>query len=94
MPCMLGCLALFFPRFVIILLVIFSDYIGSAFQNQIWPFLGFFLMPLTTLTYAFAWHQGNGTIQGIGLVLVILAVLADLGLLGASERERRRRWRG
>jgi hypothetical protein len=98
MPCLLGCLALFFPRFVIILVVIFSDYIGKAFAETQWPFLipflGFLFMPLTTLAYAFAWHNGGGTVQGIGLVLVIVAVLSDFGLLGASERHRRQHWRG
>lgn len=92
MPCLLGCLALFFPRVVIVLVVIFSDYIGEACETIIWPFLGFLFMPLTTLAYAWAWHHGQGAIQGLGLVVVVLAALMDLGLVGAGERDRRR-WR-
>lgn len=89
MPCLLGCIALSFPRFVIILLVIFSDYIGEANNHKIlWPLLGFFLLPLTTLAYAWAWHYGNGSVQGLGLAVVIIAVFIDLGLLGGSAKAR------
>ena len=84
MPCLLGCLALGFPRLVIVLVVIFSDYIGTAYQTIIWPLLGFLFFPLTTLAYAFAWHQNAGSVSGIYLVLVILAVLFDLGSLGGG----------
>ena len=49
MPCLIGCLALLTPRVAIVLLVIFSDYIGDAFENNLWPFLGFLFLPLTTI---------------------------------------------
>jgi hypothetical protein len=84
---------LFFPRVAIILVAIFSNYLGRAYEHWIFPVLGFFFLPLTTLAYAWAWHHGGGSVSGIGLVVVVLAVLFDLGLLGASERDRRR-WRG
>jgi hypothetical protein len=78
------------PRLVIVLVAIFSDYLGEAYDHKIlWPVLGFFLLPLTTLAYAWAWHQGGGAISGIGLVVVIVAVLIDLGLVGAGHRSRR-----
>jgi hypothetical protein len=88
MPCLLGCLALFAPRIVIVLVVLFSDYIGEAYKNQIWPFLGFLFMPLTTLAYAFAWHDGGGSVSGIGLVVVVIAVLLDLGIIGGNASHR------
>ncbi len=85
MPCAVGCLALFFPRLAIILVVIFGDYIGEACQTTIWPLLGFFFMPLTTLAYAWAWHAAPaGSLQGIPLVVVILAALMDLGIIGGN----------
>ncbi len=90
MSCLLGCIALSFPRFVIILVVIFSDYIGQACQTTIWPLLGFFFLPLTTLAYAWAWHYGSGNVNGLGLAAVILAIFIDLGLLGGSANARRR----
>jgi hypothetical protein len=88
-PCAVGCLALFFPRLAIIIVVLASDYIGQAYQTTIWPLLGFFFMPLTTLAYAFAMHQNSGSVSGIYLVLVVFAVLCDLGTFagGASNKK-------
>jgi hypothetical protein len=87
MPCLVGLLALVFPRLAIILVVIFSDYIGTAYQTWIWPLLGFLFMPLTTLAYAWAMHS-RGSVAGIQLVVVILAVLIDLGILGGGASSR------
>jgi hypothetical protein len=84
MPCLLGCLALLMPRFVIVLVVLFSDYIGSACQTVLWPLLGFLFMPMTTLAYAWAFNSSGGAIQGFGVAVIVLAVLIDLGLLGGG----------
>ncbi len=88
MPCLIGCLALVAPRFAIILVVIFSDYLGAAYQTVLWPLLGFFCMPLTTLTYAWAINE-NGSVSGIYLVVVVLAALMDLGIIGGGASNRR-----
>jgi len=90
MPCIIGCLALTMPRLALFLVWLFSNYLDEAYHTFVWPLLGFFLMPLTTLAYAWAWHYGNGSVDGLGLVVVVLAVLIDLGLLGTSESSRRR----
>lgn len=90
MPCFVGCLALAMPRFAIVLVVIFSDYIGRAYDTLLWPLLGFFFMPLTTLAYAWAIHT-HGGVRGVAMVVVIVAVLLDLGLIGGSSRAHGRR---
>jgi hypothetical protein len=89
MPFLVGCLALATPRFAIILVVVFSDYIGSAYQTVLWPLLGFLFMPLTTLAYAWAINS-NGSVAGMHLVVVVVAVLFDLGVVGGSASRRRR----
>lgn len=89
MHCLIGCLALATPRLAIVLVVIFSDFIGRAYQTTIWPLLGFFFMPLTTLAYAWAINT-NGSVAGPYLVIVVVAVLMDLGLIGGGEAARRR----
>ncbi|HYE03255.1 MAG TPA: hypothetical protein VD963_08460 [Phycisphaerales bacterium] len=92
MPCLLGLLALFVPRLVIILLVIFSDYIGRGFSGTaaypLIPILGFLFMPVSTLAYAFAINNGGG-FGPLDTVLLVLAVLLDLGLLGGGAASRR-----
>jgi hypothetical protein len=90
MPCLIGCFALFMPRLALVLVWLFSKYLGEAYQTVIWPLLGFIFMPLTTLAYAWAWHYGHGSVAGLGLVVVVIAVLIDLGLLGTSGASRRR----
>ena len=90
MPCLVGCLSLFMPRLALVLVWLFGNYLGEAYETFLWPLLGFIFMPLTTLAYAWAWHYGNGSVNGLGLVIVVLAVLIDLGLLGTGESSRRR----
>jgi hypothetical protein len=89
MPILVGCLALATPRFAIVLVVLLSDYIGRAYETILWPLLGFFFMPLTTLAYAFAMNS-NGSVDGMYMVVVVVAVLLDLGLVGAGSKTR---WR-
>lgn len=86
MPCLLGCLALAVPRVVIVLLVLFSDYIGRAYLTLVWPLLGFIFFPTTTLAYAFAINQNN-SLSGIYLFIFVLAVLIDLGLIGGGSHQ-------
>jgi len=88
MPCLVGCLALSAPRFAIVLVVLFSDYIGRAFATSLWPFIGFLFMPLTTLAYAWAINS-RGSLTGFPLVVVVLAALFDLGLIGGSASRAR-----
>ena len=67
MPCLLGCLALSAPRFVLLVVWLFTDWIGWAYDTKIWPFLGFIFMPLTTLAYAGAMHYGEHEWTPLGI---------------------------
>jgi hypothetical protein len=92
MPCLLGCFALAFPRIALVLVWFFAPpgYIGGAFGSLLWPVLGFIFLPLTTLVYAWAINS-HGSIDGLFLVALIVAVLVDLGLLGGGASSRRTR---
>lgn len=85
MGCLAVLIAAFFPRLAIILIVIFSDYIGRAYDTILWPVLGFLFAPYTTLAYAWAINS-NGSVEGMHLVVVIVAVLLDLGVIGGGAR--------
>ncbi|MCC6425888.1 MAG: hypothetical protein IT435_03605 [Phycisphaerales bacterium] len=85
MGCIIFAIGFFLPRTAIVLLVLFSDYIGRAWQNDIWPFLGFCFMPYTTLAYAWGINS-TGKIEGLQLAAVIFAALLDLGVIGGGKK--------
>jgi hypothetical protein len=92
-PCFLGCLALAFPRLALALVWLFGgNYLSRAYGSWLWPLLGFFFLPLTTLAFAFAYNAlGNASgVSPFGWLLTGLALLADLGLLGGGHKQWRR----
>jgi hypothetical protein len=89
--CLISILGLLTPRVTIVLIWLFSDMLERAYQTTLWPVLGFLFMPYTTLAYMAAILFG-GSVSGIWLGLVVVAVLADLGFFshGAHTHYRRR----
>jgi hypothetical protein len=84
-------LLLIFPRVALVLLFLFSNYLGRAYHGLLLPLLGFFFLPLTTLAYA--WKVNTRMpIEGINLLILIIAVVIDIGGLGGGEYHRRKRW--
>ncbi len=90
MPCLLLILLLAFPRIVLVLLFFFSHYLERAYHGLILPLLGFVFLPLTTLAYAWMVNSGLPT-AGINLLILIAAVVIDLGGVGGGEYHRRSR---
>jgi hypothetical protein len=89
MGCLLAILGLLTPRVIILILWIFSSYLGRAFESVIWPVLGFFFLPTTTLMWAVAQNSFDG-LQGWGLFIFVLGVLVDFGSIGGGARAGRR----
>lgn len=84
MPLLLGCFAVIFPRLVLFVIWLLGDgWLERAVANGLVLVLGFLLMPLTTLAYAYAFHSwsAGGSITLIGWAIVALAALVDLGSL-------------
>ncbi len=79
MGCFVILFALIGPRVALIFTAIFSDVLSQSMNGWVVPFLGFFLLPWTTLTYAWMWDWGHHGVTGFEWFLVILAFLADLG---------------
>lgn len=91
MPCLLAILALVFPRLVIILIALFSNYMDAAYKTLIWPLLGFFFLPYTTLAYAWAINSSPAhSLSGIWLLVFIIAILIDIGVIGGGAKSKRR----
>ena len=89
MPCLLLLLVLLFPRIVLVLVFLFSHYLERAYHGLLLPIIGFIFLPITTLAYAWMMNTGR-PIAGVNLVILIVAVVIDLGGLGGGERHRRR----
>ena len=90
MPCLLLILVLAFPRIVLVLLFLFSTYLERAYHGLLLPILGFLFLPVTTLAYAWMANTGQPT-AGVNLLILIIAVIIDLGGLGGGEYHRRSR---
>jgi len=91
MPCcLLLIVVLAFPRVVLALMFLFSNYLGRAYDNLLVPLLGFVFLPITTIVYAWMVNTGR-PIHGIYLLVLIVAALIDAGALGGGERHRRGR---
>ena len=88
MCCVLVLLAFFTPRIVLFLLWLFSNYLTRAFDTWLWPTLGFFFLPATTIGYAIAQNEFGG-LSGLGIVAVVIGLAVDVGLLGGGARQRR-----
>jgi hypothetical protein len=90
MPCLLVIVLLAFPRIALGLLFFFSNYLERAYHGLILPLLGFVFLPLTTLAYAWMVNTGQPT-EGINLLILVVAIVIDVGGLGGGEYHRRSR---
>lgn len=91
MGCFVVLFALISPRLALFFLWLFSDLLSRAFDSWIIPFLGFFLLPWTTLAYSVMWSIGSDKVAGFEWFIVILAFLVDLGSWAGRERFQKRR---
>jgi hypothetical protein len=88
MCCVLALLAFLGPRLVLFLLFLFTNYLNRAFDSFLLPLLGFLFLPWTTIAWAIAQNEFTGA-NGIGLLVIVLGLLADIGVLGGGARGRR-----
>jgi uncharacterized oligopeptide transporter (OPT) family protein len=87
-PCLLLIVFLAFPRIALVLLFLFSNYLQRAYHGIVLLVLGFLFLPLTTLVYAWLINTRQ-PIAGVNLLILIIAVVIDVGGLGGGERHRR-----
>jgi hypothetical protein len=92
--CLVVLLGLLMPRTVIVVLWLFTDYLGRAYQGWILPTLGFFLLPTTTIAYAIAKNAlstASGGLRTSGVIVIVLGVFIDVGLIGSGRGAAKRR---
>ncbi len=90
MGCCLVILILLFPRVALALLYLFTHYLNGPYSRNILVLVvGFIFLPLTTLLYAWMFHNGM-LAEGINLLWLMIAALVDLGMVGGGYRHHRR----
>ncbi len=89
MPCLLLVLVLAFPRVVLVLMFLFTTYLQRAYHGILVPALGFVFLPITTLVYAWLTNT-HQPIVGLNALIMVIAVVIDLGGLGGGAWRRQR----
>ena len=93
MPCALALIALIFPRVLIAILWFFTTWFNGVFQSLLWPVLGFIFLPITTLWYSVVVNNYGGQWNSTNLVIMVIAVVIDMGSWGGGYQNRRKSWR-
>ena len=88
MGCLVILLAFLSPRLALFAIFLFSDLLSRAFDSWFVPFVGFFLLPWTTLADA-VMRASSDRVYGFEWFIVILAFAFDLGSYARSGRFRR-----
>ena len=85
MPCLLAILVLAFPRVVLVLMFLFTNYLSRAYHGVLLPLLGFIFLPVTTIAYA--WMANiHAPLEGGYLIVLLVTVLIDAGSWGGGHR--------
>lgn len=88
MACLLVILFVAFPRIALVSIFILSNYLQRAYHGLLLPILGFIFLPLTTLVYAWLVNS-RLPIAGLNLLILVIAVVIDVGSLGGGAYNRR-----
>ncbi|GJM35140.1 MAG: hypothetical protein DHS20C18_41410 [Saprospiraceae bacterium] len=85
----LGLLALIFPRLLIIVLWLFTDWFDKVIGNILYLLLGLIFVPVGTLWYGFVMHYMGGAWDALAVVGMVIALAIDFGAFNSSRKYRR-----
>ncbi len=88
--CLAALLMLVGPRLFLVGVWLFTHWY-DAFDSRLVALLGWLFLPYTSLAWMFVHFHNAGQIQGGYLVLLIVAVLADIGVFSGGHQAMRRR---
>jgi len=90
MPCALALIALLFPRILIAVLWIFTNWFNGVFSSLLWPVLGFVFLPVTMLWYSVVINNFGGAWNITNIIVMVLAIVIDMGSWGGGYKSRNR----
>ena len=90
--CLIALLVWLSPRFVLVLMQLFTDKLSIAMDSFLMGALGFVFLPYTTVFYALCYAPGlGGWVSGFGWILVAFGFLLDIGSwVGAGKQAQSR----
>lgn len=86
MPVLLAIISIFMPRVVLFFIFLLTHWFSQAYTTVIWPVLGFFFMPYTTLAYMGAMLSNHGMLSAGWIIVLVVAILVDLGQIRIFKR--------
>jgi len=86
MPAFILLVALFIPRVILFLLWLMTTWFVGVFNSALWPLVGFFFLPLTTLWYSVVVKFFGGEWGIVPIIGGVIAVLIDLSPAKYSRR--------
>lgn len=89
MPCILAFIALLFPRVIIVVLWLFTDWFSGVFDTILWPVLGFVFLPISMLWYSVVINNYGGQWSTVNIIVMVLAVIIDMGSWGGGYKSRK-----
>ena len=89
MGCCLLSIGLFISARLLIIVLYFQSYIDKAYVSTLYPLLGFFFMPWSTIAYTYCINECGG-VKDIAVLWLILAVMADMGTSGSAVNENKK----
>jgi hypothetical protein len=90
MPCILAFIALLFPRVIIVVLWLFTDWFSGVFNSLLWPVLGFIFLPISMLWYSVVINNYAGQWTTLNIIIMVVAVILDMGSWGGGYKNRNR----
>lgn len=86
--CVFSLFALISPRLILFIIWAFTTVNDMVFKGWLWPLLGFFFAPYTTLAYigVKSWSE-TGEVSGEWIALIVFGVLMDLLSVGSIDRK-------
>lgn len=88
--CVLALLVFFGPRVVLICAWLFTNWY-DAFGSTVVALAGLVFLPWTSLAWMYTFFHNSGQASGIYVVLIVVAVIVDLGAYGGGTRYKK--WR-
>ena len=85
MCCVVAAILMASPRLGILWMWLTSDRLSESMDSWFLPFIGFFILPWTTLMYAVAWTP-NGGVSAVGWFFVVFGFIIDVASYGGGQR--------